>query len=828
MSAASKILKKLAAKTAKVEGKLGVEEAKHVLAQFDTVEKATSISGKDKQRYLDALETVYGPREARAKDLGFGDKTVFHGSPGDIKQFKTGAAANKNNEIPFGAHFTENAGLASQFADNKATGKNVGAVYPVKLKKETTLDAKKSRIFEGEPSYDEFVSIADKRKGPDVYHSNSEYNGGVGNFVLPDSILNKLPPDSATKKLTNRGYDSVDYDATYRAGPLGSGAPIKDPSTVMLKPENIRSTNASFDPRFKKSSNILAGAAGLTAAGTVTLGGNNDAEASMGGAAKKIAAGLAKKSEPALKLVDDVVVDKVRAKQIAKAYDTMKHAPDAPEVKKSYDALIKETTNQFKELRAKGLKVSKIEPGMENPYKSSADMFADIEKNNHLYYFPTEQGFGSGASAGAHPMLAKSGAKIGDEDLLANDVFRIVHDYNGHSVSKRKFGAKGEEGAWRDHMKMYSPDAQKALTTETRGQNSWVNFGPNGDFNRANPAKTVYADQKAGLLPDWARDVKVEEGVPVVHYGKPGLTEIDPNFAGSATDEQKFMRSGKPHAKTSSFYDFEDKAPEGTVLARSGDQKYSGRIQGSIYDFAADPENYMGKAQQAIAQGYNGPAVNATDLAKLMAKDAGHSGISWKMDKGKPIYESFNPVSVRPSYLTGANKPSVGPLSAFKDVAGKIGQKLSEAYNGSKLEKADNMREQAIAGAVNRMDLYNSVTGTPDQQFQGVANTALDLALPGTLDAVPMGGIVKKVMGASKAIKGAAKTAAIVEKVMPNNAAVQAAKAFGTENLGKVKVIDSAVPPLGKVLDETMAVKPKQIHNVRTGVSPVALKAAGT
>jgi len=59
---------------------------------------------------------------------------------------------------------------------------------------------------------------------------------------------------------------------------------------------------------------------------------------------------------------------------------------------------------------------------------------------------------------------------------------------------------------------MYSPDALGAMTSETRGQNSWVNSGPYGQQNKgASGAKTVYADQKAGLMPDWTYD---PEGLP--------------------------------------------------------------------------------------------------------------------------------------------------------------------------------------------------------------------------------------------------------------------------------------------------------------------------
>lgn len=201
-----------------------------------------------------------------------------------------------------------------------------------------------------------------------------------------------------------------------------------------------------------------------------------------------------------------VALNEVRAKEIAKAYDAMPHAPNDPQVKKAYNALINETMDQFQALKKSGLKVTPIEPGMKNPYASSQDMVNDVTNNKHLYFYPTEQGFGTDAAKGAdHPLLQSTNETLNGKPLLANDIFRIVHDYFGHAKEGSTFGKLGEEKAWRHHMQMYSPDAQKALTTETRGQNSWVNFGPKAEANRANPANTTYADQKAGILPEWAR-----------------------------------------------------------------------------------------------------------------------------------------------------------------------------------------------------------------------------------------------------------------------------------------------------------------------------------
>jgi adenylate kinase family enzyme len=42
------------------------------------------------------------------------------------------------------------------------------------------------------------------------------------------------------------------------------------------------------------------------------------------------------------------------------------------------------------------------------------------------------------------------------------------------------------------------------MTSETRGQNSWVNYGPKGEQNRtASGEDTIFADQKVGLMPRW-------------------------------------------------------------------------------------------------------------------------------------------------------------------------------------------------------------------------------------------------------------------------------------------------------------------------------------
>ena len=199
-------------------------------------------------------------------------------------------------------------------------------------------------------------------------------------------------------------------------------------------------------------------------------------------------------------------VDPDRATRIAGEFGKMKHDPSHPDVKASYDAMKNETLAQYQHMKKSGLKIDWIKDGQEDPYKKTPHMgAADVRDNNHLWAYKTEHGFGSGGTSDSdHPLLQDSGEESGGHKMLHNDVFRVVHDYFGHFKEGNGFRAGGEENAWRQHSAMYSPLARGAMTSETRGQNSYVNYGPNGEHNRkASAGDTIYADQKVGLMPDW-------------------------------------------------------------------------------------------------------------------------------------------------------------------------------------------------------------------------------------------------------------------------------------------------------------------------------------
>lgn len=234
-----------------------------------------------------------------------------------------------------------------------------------------------------------------------------------------------------------------------------------------------------------------------------------------------------------------VKVDRPRAAEIARLYDEMPAYPQTPEevaeTMAAYEALAQETIAQYRAIEKLGYTFEWITG--DDPYTAPRDAIVDMQENGHLWVFPTTGGFGTLNEAVAdHPLLRPTGIIIDGREALVNDLFRIVHDVYGHGSEGAAFGARGEENAWQAHVRMFSPQAARAMTAETRGQNSWVNFGPHGEHNRANPKDTIFADQKVGLLPRWVSEIGQAQDKPVGRDGLP-ITLTTADFAVGLTSE---------------------------------------------------------------------------------------------------------------------------------------------------------------------------------------------------------------------------------------------------------------------------------------------------
>lgn len=280
-----------------------------------------------------------------------------------------------------------------------------------------------------------------------------------------------------------------------------------------------------------------------------------------------------------------VQIDEARAKRIAAAYEAMPHAPSDPKVKAAFDNLIQQTIAQYRALADAGYRFWFMDMAREDnqQYASSPwNAMRDIRANKTMGVFPTREGYGSNDTeldVADNPMLADTGIQwpVGNlggamQPVLANDLFRAVHDAFGHGLEGAGFRAQGEENAWQAHARLFTGSAVGAITSETRGQNSWLNYGPKGEANRAAKVEdTVFADQKTGLMPEWtwtegvASDKQINRSArdaatvrAAVHFGqRAGLSQLSGLSNGTGirgAEDQRLKEATDPRIKRRVYF----------------------------------------------------------------------------------------------------------------------------------------------------------------------------------------------------------------------------------------------------------------------------------
>jgi hypothetical protein len=201
------------------------------------------------------------------------------------------------------------------------------------------------------------------------------------------------------------------------------------------------------------------------------------------------------------------------AKMVYQAYEDMQDAPQDPAVKEAYADMTRQVLDQYDALVKDGYNFTffdfNTDPYNGNPFNA----MRDLRNNKRMAVYGTYAGYGDAGITAQdlqkNPMLEDTGMRWPDQrgDLqvvTANDVFRAVHDAFGHGLEGAGFRARGEENAFQAHAKLFTGPGLGALASETRGQNSWLNYGPYGEQNQNNKVEdTNFAPQKIGLMPSW-------------------------------------------------------------------------------------------------------------------------------------------------------------------------------------------------------------------------------------------------------------------------------------------------------------------------------------
>lgn len=415
-----------------------------------------------------------------------------------------------------------------------------------------------------------------------------------------------------------------------------------------------------------------------------------------------------------LAVTDDPAYKKTVFDAYAKTYPDLVERSGAQNydqlMEASYRQLAKETEQQFRSLP---INMSYHRAG-EGNYDNSKELLRDIYGNRHMYVY---QG------GDPHDFLNAVDPATG---LNTNEMFRAVHDFFGHAIHGNQFGPKGEEIAWAAHSKMFSPLARIAMTSETRGQNSFVNYTPlnaalkakinelNGQAYEARRRGQTdmleeinkdlaeawqqfqFAPQKSVILPPEFLDLNYRGGMPgylqplvkpepgttvssqLTHFSKqPGLTQTDPRMYGTGIKGEEMMRlKDTPGAVTERTYFYAGDPMQITPEPGLGPYRYAAESSG-LYDVAADPLKLRTLSAETQRMPYTSP-VNPgmvtgspfTDVERL-AKEYGYEGIL-NPSLTKPTATIFQPKPVRPFAKGGIVK---GALQAIQKAAGEAGMK---------------------------------------------------------------------------------------------------------------------------------------------------------
>jgi len=449
-------------------------------------------------------------------------KVVYHGTSSSFAEFNKSRQGDGPSSSQFegreGFFFTTNPLEAEDSAfeagiwDARANARE--NIVPVYLRI-TNPYVRKSGGKWPQSFYDQsWQDIQDKAKrgGHDgIVVTGTGKAAGTSMFVV-------FEPTQIKSATGNRGtYDPANPDITFSVGdsdgqPDGTGAqrtPRYDKGTTGdSQPANARRTtgDTGTDGAERYGSGVLTPLEGAPA-----IEGATGPDLNLVSVVEEYAKSL---GLPLHRQAEFVHVDKDRAAKIAQAYDKMKHAPGDPVVAEAYQNLITQTAAQYRALEAAGYEFYLVDDS-NDPYAGNPwNAMRDLRANKRMAVYATEAGFGSDESTtvdtSENPLLSDTGItwRFGKDGpmkrVLANDLFRAVHDAFGHGIEGAGFRARGEENAWQAHVRLFRGSAVGALTSETRGQNSWLNFGPHGETNKtAKVFDTVFAEQKTGLMPEW-------------------------------------------------------------------------------------------------------------------------------------------------------------------------------------------------------------------------------------------------------------------------------------------------------------------------------------
>ena len=276
-----------------------------------------------------------------------------------------------------------------------------------------------------------------------------------------------------------------------------------------------------------------------------------------------------------------------------------------PEAEASYGSLVDEIGRQYEALTAAGLK-ARAWRGDGEPYgdppgstKPNSDkMRQEVAKTGEFSFFMTDKGFGTGDATPDHPMLRETKFKTADgEPMIANDLFRVVHDMVAHVRGGYSFSTNGEYNGMLTHASTLPEAAWPALFAETFGQNAVYektkNYAPQNAYASKVGPEIIRSELKKRTKSSRAAKKDGDEPLGYQHIkSRPALLK-------SLVEQRAFCPNGKGNGVTNTCrvgINVNDKDQDFTGQILSGAKTTETRITNSL-------KPYIGKTVGIVRTG---------------------------------------------------------------------------------------------------------------------------------------------------------------------------------------------------------------------------------
>lgn len=177
-----------------------------------------------------------------------------------------------------------------------------------------------------------------------------------------------------------------------------------------------------------------------------------------------------------------------------------------------------------------------------------------------------------------------------------------------------------------------------------------------------------------------------QDGLKLIHYGKPGINNVDPSYMGTGGTPSQEYKQGLPEIPRSYWYR-DGSQPEHTV-ARNGRERYSTTLfNPKLYDLSEDEQGLGPKARERHLSGKGKWTFGDTYLDEI--KNAGYHGYYNSRSQLPHVVALFHTQPVQPAPLLPLISEPMAKSEVNKSPSQRIVDAISDQFPEHKCQNGD-------------------------------------------------------------------------------------------------------------------------------------------